>query len=424
MPSELFKTVVGRALEIVGAILMALFCFMGFLFILKLLFPSGTPLSQLLKGAGPRQGARLRGYPQEAGQAEPFAASLSSFNNSVTAKSSGDLAWSEVRAKMSLYNRDAVQTAKDSSAVISFDSANSLEMASNSLVIVKSLSKEPGRDVHKSVLLVIDGELRGKLGPGKGEVQLELALPSGFARADSQNGPGGKADFTVRVNPDKSSTVTVHSGFAEVTARGKTVRVGADLSTTVSLTGQPTKPRGVLAAPAPLAPAAGASFSYRDLPPGIRFSWQGPARAKNYRLLLSCDPEFKKPLADVKLDQAAYSRGNLPQGEYFWKVASLDGWVEGKSSAVRRFRVLLDREPPHLSVQFPPPVLEAREFLLQGVTEAGAELFVNNEQVPTGGGGTFTRQLQFQRGVNVITVEAVDAAGNITYKTHKVVAKF
>ena len=425
MSREILKSFAGRALEIVGALLMVLCCFLGFLLILKLLFPSGTPLSVLLRGAGPRQAARSRGYQQEGRKNEPFVASLSRYTNSVKAKSSGDIAWSEVRAQMSLYDRDAVQTANDSSAVISFDPANSLEMASNSLVIVKSLVRNPARNERKSVLLVIDGELRGKLsGSEKDAVQVELALPAGFARVQAQKGAGGRADFTVRVNPDKSSTVTVHHGVAEVVAQGKTVRVGADRSTTVGLSGGPSTPRGLLAAPSPATPAAAASFRYRELPPKVRFSWQGAAGATSYHLLLARDPDFKKIVVDEKPGQATYSHGNLAQGEYFWKVSSLDGWVEGKASAPRRFTLVQDREPPELKVDFPPPILEGSEFLLKGSTEAGAELFINSQAVATVGKGEFARQLQFQRGVNVITVEAVDAAGNISYKTHKVVAKF
>ena len=425
MSKNLLKTMAGRALEMVGAVLMALFCFLGFLLVLKLLFPSGTPLSVLLKGAGPRQSPRARNYLPEGESVEPFAASLTRFNNSVKAKGSGDIAWSDARQNMQLYNRDAVQTAKDSSAVISFDPSNSLEMASNSLVIVKSLTKDKARNERKSVLLVIDGALRGTLtGSGKDAVQVEMALPAGFARVNARKGADGSADFTVRVNPDKSSTVTVYRGVAELTARGKTVRVGANLSSTVSLTGQPSNPRGLLAAPEPTLPAAAASIGYRDLPPKIRFSWQGPAEASGYRLLLAGDPGFQKPIIDEKLGQAGYSHGNLRQGEYFWKVTTLDGWVEGRSSAVRRFRVVQDREPPELRVQFPPPVLQGREFLLRGSTEPGAELFINHLPEPTGARGEFARQLLFQHGVNLITVEAVDAAGNISYKTHKVLSQF
>jgi hypothetical protein len=425
MSRNFFKTIASRAVEIAGAILLALFCFMGFLLILKLLFPSGTPLSELLKGAEPRQAAPARDYLPGEQQTEPFVANLSWYNNSVKAKSSGDIAWTDARKGMSLYNRDAVQTAKQSSAVISFDAANSLEMTSNSLVIVKSLTKDTSRNERKSVLLVIDGELRGRLsGSAKDAVQVEMALPAGVARVQSQKSADGKADFTVRVNPDKSSTVTVHHGIAEVTAQGKTVRVGANLSTTVSLTGPPTTPKGLMAAPATVSPVAGASYAYRELPPKIRFSWQGPAGAKNFRLQLASDPEFKKMVIDEKVGEAGYSHGNLKQGEYFWKVSSLDGWTEGKNSPIRSFRLVQDREPPQLQVEFPPPLLEDRQYLLKGTTEAGAELFINNKPVSTGAKGEFAQQLQLQRGINVIIVEAVDAAGNITYKTHKVISKY
>ena len=424
MSRKFYKNIASRAAETAGAVLMAILCFMVFLFILKLLFPSGTSLSEMMKSVEPRQGKSAREYPQ-GGQPEPFAATLSRYYNSVKSKSSGDIAWSAVREGMSLYNSDAVQTAKQSSAVISFDPVNSLEMSSNSLVIVKSLTKDKLHNQRKSVLLLIDGELWGRLsGSANDIVQVEMALPAGVARVWSQKSADGKADFNVRVNPDKSSTITVHHGFAEVTSLGKTVRVGANLSTTVSLGARPTTPRGLLAAPVPVSPAAEASFAYRDLPPKIRFSWEGPAKAKNFRLLLASDPEFKKVVVDERVGEVGYSHGNLRQGEYFWKVSSIDGWSEGKTSPVRRFRLVQDLEPPQLQVEFPPPLLEVRRCMLKGRTEAGAELFINNKPVSSGTGGDFAMQLELQRGINVIVVEAVDAAGNITYKTQKVISKF
>jgi len=425
MSKKIIKNITGRAAEIAGAILLVLLCFIGFLLILKLLFPAGTPFSEMMKSVERRQETPARESVRGERQPEPFAANLTRYSNSVKAKSSGDIAWSDAREGMSLYNSDAVQTAKQSSAVISFDAANSLEMASNSLVIVKSLTRDRQRNERKSVLLMVDGELRGKLSGTSGDaLQVEMALPAGFARVHSRKSADGKADFSVRVNPDKSSTITVHHGLAEVTAQGKTVRVGANLSTTVGLTGPPSTPRALLAPPVPVSPAAEERFAYRELPPKIRFSWRGPPRAKNFRLQLASDSEFKKLVADEKLGEAGYSHGNLRQGEYYWKVSSCEGWSEGKPGPVRRFRLVQDREPPPLEVEFPPQLLEERQYLLKGTTEAGAELFVNSKPVTTGTDGEFSQPLQLQRGINVITVEAVDAAGNITYKTRKVIGKY
>lgn len=423
MSRKFNKNIVGRAVEIAGAILLAIICFMVCLFLLKLLFPSGTSLSELMKGVEPREGREIREYRQ-GGAPEPFAANLSRYYNTVRAKRSGDIAWSDARPGMPLYNSDAVQTAKQSSAVISFDPANSLEMSSNSLVIVKSLTRDKAKRERKSVLLVVDGELRGRLsGSARDTVQVEMALPAGVARVTSQKSGDGKADFMVRVNPDKSSTITVHHGFAEVTAQGKTVRFGANLSTTVSLNTPPTTPRGLLAAPAPVSPAVDAGFFYRDLPPRIMFSWQGAPGSKSFRLQLARDREFKKTVVDEKLGEAGFSHGSLGPGEYFWKVSALDGWSEGKTSPVRRFSLVQDREPPPLQVEFPPPRLAERKYLLKGTTEAGAEVFINNKQVSTGTGGEFALELDLRRGINVIAVESIDVAGNITYKTDKVISK-
>ena len=406
--------------------MLAILCFMVFLWLLKLLFPSGTPLSEIMKGREPRQGKdAVENAQGEQQQLEPFAARLSRYVNIVKTKRSGDVAWSNVREGMPLYNSDAVQTANQSSAVIAFDSANSLEMLSNSLVIVKSLTNDKLRNERKSVLLVIDGALRGRLsGAAQKNVQVEMALPTGTVRVQSKKSADGSVDFTVRVNPDKSSTVTVQHGIAEVTAQGKTVRVGANLSTTVNLSGAPTTPRGLPAPPLPLSPITGTSFVYRELPPKVTFNWRGAAHLHNFRLQLASDAEFKQVVVDERLDRSGYSHGNLQQGEYYWKVSAIDGWTEGKTSPVRRFRLVQDLEPPRLEVQFSPPIVEDDRYLLKGTTEEGAELFINKKPVSVGSGGNFSQLLQFERGVNVVTVEAVDAAGNITYKTHKVISRF
>ena len=64
MSRKFLKTAAGRALEIAGAVLLAIICFLVFLYILKLLFPSGTPLSELMRNAEPRQGRQAKEYLQ------------------------------------------------------------------------------------------------------------------------------------------------------------------------------------------------------------------------------------------------------------------------------------------------------------------------------------------------------------------------
>ena len=83
-----------------------------------------------------------------------------------------------------------------------------------------------------------------------------------------------------------------------------------------------------------------------------------------------------------------------------------------------------DVEPPALRVVFPTlPVLDDR-VLVEGTAESGAVVFIGDTEVRTAVSGEFAHEVSLERGVNVVVVEAVDAAGNVTYRSKLVHAKF
>lgn len=51
MSRKFLKTAADRTLEMAGAVLLAILCFMFFLWLLKLIFPSGTPRSEMTNGS-------------------------------------------------------------------------------------------------------------------------------------------------------------------------------------------------------------------------------------------------------------------------------------------------------------------------------------------------------------------------------------
>ena len=411
------RRLLARSLELLASMAVVLVFFLAFLGLLKVVFPSGTSLSQLMAPGTEEQerSGGLWGTAPE--QFEPSAAVLSRVQNSVKSKGSAEIAWRDAGAGKSLFNQDAVQTLNHSSATITFNDKNRIELGGNSLVVVKSLERSRSRDRHRAVLVMHSGEARGTLdGTGAETVAVELATPSATTRI----GPAGRGtNFAITVNPDHSSTISVFTGMAEVMAQGKRVRVGANLTTTVLPGKAPGRPNRLPTVPNPTLPREGDSIAYRDLPPRLSFAWQGSGTG--FRVVVARDADFSQVVADERVSEASFFHGNLKEGEYFWKVSGTDGWSQGLASPVRRFRLVRDQEPPPLQVAFPGSAVAEPRVTLAGSTEPGATVFVNNQKVVvTGPEGEFSHSLELHRGINVIVVEAVDAAGNITYRSHKV----
>ena len=61
---------------------------------------------------------------------------------------------------------------------------------------------------------------------------------------------------------------------------------------------------------------------------------------------------------------------------------------------------------------------------MRGVTEPGARLFVDGRSSVAAADGSFEVAVELQRGVNVVVVEAVDVAGNVSYRSELVNAKY
>jgi hypothetical protein len=90
---------------------------------------------------------------------------------------------------------------------------------------------------------------------------------------------------------------------------------------------------------------------------------------------------------------------------------------------VHSFRLVQDLDPPTLAVELPEATTSER-LVIRGSAEPGSELFIENERVPLAATGEFEYALQLNPGLNMIVIEAVDTAGNSTYRSQYVTARF
>lgn len=439
MLNQRLKKAMKRLAEAVVVLALVLFFFSIVLFWLKSLFPIGQGMSDLVRRdrSAPRE---RRVNPSIQGQGQgvlreeaieeilppvPFAATLKRRRNEVKSKRAQGIAWTPANAGMELFNRDSVQTLSSSSAVISFDENSSLDMGENSLIIIRGLEEDVATHEKRSVVVIMEGELRGSLASMSTKSSfVEVATPTSVTRVHSKKGKGKNAEFKISVNPNNSSTVTVLKGQAEVVAQGKKVTVEENYTVTVEKDKAPARPSLLPIMPKPAFPPTGKIFFFRDLPPKVEFGWDSLGDAEVFRFVLARDPAFQDVVVDERITEFGFVHGNLKEGEYFWRVSGLIGWGEGKHSKAQQLKLVRDVEQPALRVEFPPEIFTGSRYTLKGSTEPGAEVFVKSQKIEVGETGEFKYEIELRRGTNVIVVEAVDLAGNITYSSQKVNGKF
>lgn len=426
--------------EAILAILAVLGCFVLFIFALKGIFPEGDPTQfwfrqerdllpvSLEKRRGEIE-MRLPGGGELSLEGNAaLAARLTFTQNEVKSKRSDEIAWSRAQTGLPLFDRDAVQTLGRSSAVITFDEKNYLDMDENSLVIIKRLERNPILKERRSFMVVIDGNLRGRIdGSGPENMKLEIATPTAVTEVNTRDSRGRPADFQIHVNPDQTSTVTVYAGVAKVMAQGVTVEVGENQVTHIGLDAPPQSPQPIQAPVSLAAPSAGAVSFYRDFPPEITFAWSSQEKAARYHLQIARENSFRERVLDEITGRTAFLYGNLKAGRYVWRVASIDAeGVKGQWSAAREVEVVRKRTPPPLIVASPKgdEVINRERIWVDGRSEADTQVYVNGKRVRKDAKGRFREEVPLKKGVNLIVVESIDPAGNVSFQKRIISRKF
>ncbi len=433
------KSIVLFGSEIFLVISAVLICFAFFLLGLKQIFPEGDPTRfwfrenrEILRTSLPKgeKGIEmdLSGVPEGASDGLILAARVTFVQNEVKSKSSQEIVWMNASRGLQLYDRDAVQTLARSRAVITFDAKNYLDMDENSLVIIKKLEQSRILKEKRSFMVVIDGSLRGRIdGSGEENVKLEVATPTAEIAVNAKEGADRQADFQIHVNPDQTSTVTVYKGVAKVKAQGIMVEVKENQTTHIGLMSPPKTPQSILEPVTLISPEEGSLFYYRDFPPELIFAWSTQEEGVLYHLQIGKEFSFRERVLDETISKPSFLHGNLKAGTYFWRVSPLDAdRVEGQWSEAREIKVVQNRLPPSLKVVFPEAdqVINQEAIWVKGESDQQARVYVNGKKIVKDSTGRFKEKVQLKKGVNLILVESVDQAGNVSFQKRVISRKF
>jgi hypothetical protein len=143
--------------------------------------------------------------------------------------------------------------------------------------------------------------------------------------------------------------------------------------------------------------------------------------------MLDIAPAFTQPVFDQH-DVAGTSLAlpGLKSGEYYWRVAArMPDGLEGRFSEPARFKLIApdaSTMPPSLTAS-----LEVRQNVVQvnGRTDPGAQVTINDIAVSVGADGTFTEYLTLaQPGQQVVVIRSTGQNKVVAEQRRKVVARF
>lgn len=423
--------------EAVWALVAFLICAAFLLAGLKQLFPAQTMEIRFFESDSALRAVSLdhgRGHFQMNLAQSPLSgntasvALLSRVENEVKHKKADGIVWERASAGFALFERDAVQTLKNAQATITFDSENFLEMDENSLVIIRRLRGSRILRSRRSFMIVVTGRLRGRMdGSASGNVKLQIALPTGLAEIDTRDSLDQKTEFEINVLPDASTTIAVFKGVAKVSANGETVSVHANEVTKIEKKAVPVAPELILDPVLLNRPASQKIYYYRDFPPEILFGWGESSKGKEYQFQISKDVVFTKIRLHESQKKSEFLYGNLKKGVYFWRVAAVDEQgVLGRWSAVRKIEVVQLLTPPKLEVSFPEKdgIINELAIVVRGVSDRQAKIYINGDAPQERDAEDFSHKLLLKKGLNLILVESVDQAGNVSFERRLISRKY
>lgn len=207
------------------------------------------------------------------------------------------LTWNDANVGDRVVRNDALQTFARSTAVMEVNKDSQLTIGENSLIVFDQKEADPLLTDRNSALLMIRGELSGKLsGADKSRFRFDVNLPNSDVTLQPRTA-GEDVEFLITVNDDQSTTVNVHEGTAQVVGRDGTRKtIGDQQSVTIDSSGSELWVIELSRAPKTTAPAKDRAVTDRNVPEQIRCMWNAIADANRYHIVIARDKEFSEIL--------------------------------------------------------------------------------------------------------------------------------
>ncbi|MGZ5441390.1 MAG: hypothetical protein ACXW5U_03815 [Thermoanaerobaculia bacterium] len=319
--------------------------------------------------------------------------------------------WKDADTRTALVNGDWVKTGDRASAELIFSSGTLYTIGANALLeIYSTVNPSTSRKTNAVQMRV-------------GSVEVATTSDSSTVRTPgTQVVVESQSAIQVGVDHEEQTSIMSTRGAASVASEkgGEAIRIATGEKISATPAGEISPIKKLTMPPALLSPGDNQVF---QLSPELKIQmlWQTQADATGYALQVSRSRLFSTQEINKRMPKTSATAQVTEEGSFYWRVASVgpDGDV-GPFSPFRRFRVsgggksagAQDRTPPVLRMKAPFHV-GGQFYTIAGVTEPGATVFINDEEVDVESGGGFQKLVAFEKvGRNVVVIKAVDPAGN------------
>lgn len=341
----------------------------------------------------------------------------------VRVKRAGEFNWESADRKMLLQVGDQLKTAGSGSVQLIYFDGTLTTVNPGSLLEIREIHEDPATKVRHVSEKLNWGELLASTQKTNVDGSFhEVATEKVSARSE------GAGEFRVSSDKEsKSSAIDVFQGRVQIASKGRVESLATGERIRADSGGELQAKEVLPGVPRLIAPADQKVFVHEDpSKANTTLSWEKIPGTPRYHLVISDRLLFTAALYEADRAETSVQIDGIGPGEYYWKVAAVSpAGIRGPYSVAWRFRVtsqsIRDREDTT------PPVLEITEnvqsgpmLILNGRTEPGALLWVDNEKVDVTDDGTFYAVVRLRKeGVNDVALLAQDAAGNVRKVTHR-----
>ncbi|MEA2163973.1 MAG: hypothetical protein QOK37_2100 [Thermoanaerobaculia bacterium] len=322
--------------------------------------------------------------------------------------------WNAAESRTPLFNGDWVKTAGGASAELIFSNGSLYTIGPNALLEVYSQFNATTSRKSNSVQMQV-----GSVEVATTDDASSVRTPGSQVTIDSES------TTQVGVDAQKTTAVLTEKGSASVKPSDGSDAVKLVVGDKVTAT-----PQGALSAvrklpmpPALLTPSDNQVFLV-TADSRVQFSWEPVPGSGGYVLQVSRSRLFTTLEINSKRQKTTASAQVTAEGAFYWRVASMgaDGDI-GPFSAFRRFRVNGAGHEGAPAADAPPPLLQLKRpasmggqfFMIEGNTDPGATVLINDEEADVESDGHFKKLITLNKvGTNLVVIKATNAAGKQT----------